>query len=431
MNLLDDGEIRSLSAKLQQNAANGLYQVSDLILEQDGQTYQFVDLVMEGGGALGIALVGYVYALEQANIRFLGVGGSSAGAIVALLLSCLDKRTVAKGDRLAAILSEMDMLSFIDGSFFAAALSKLLGKERAVGKKIRGFLLFILSSGSLMSRLGWNPGKKFLAWLTVCLNDAGVYTMDDAKKIIDYMPADLKHRIYGRNFVRPEASLKMVAADITTSSKVVFPQMAPLYWKDPDALNPALFARASMSIPGFFQPMVVRGISKLSNIEEKWFNLCAFEGKIPDKITFSDGGLLSNFPISLFHQPRVPNAPTFGARLGSYSRVVSEISSIGGYAWNLFNSLRHHSDYDFIYQNPDYQRLIAYIPTSGHNWLNFQMSDEEKRVLFRKGMKAAYDFLEEFDWHTYKEIRREQQALAMSLSRLRKPGRLDRKAKMI
>ena len=36
---------------------------------------------MEGGGVLGIALTGYTYILEQAGIRFLGVGGTSAGSI--------------------------------------------------------------------------------------------------------------------------------------------------------------------------------------------------------------------------------------------------------------------------------------------------------------------------------------------------------------
>ena len=175
-----------------------------------------------------------------------------------------------------------------------------------------------------------------------------------------------------------------------------------------------------MSIPGFFQPMEVSGISTITDIAEKWKNLCSFSGRIPDRITFSDGGLLSNFPISLFHQQHVPSAPTFGARLGSYSRVVNEISSIGNYAGGLFNALRHYSDFEFIYQNPDYQRLITYIPTAGHNWLNFFMSDEEKLSLFKKGMIAAYEFLETFDWPTYKEIRREQRALDVSLSRFGK-----------
>ncbi|MBA3706162.1 MAG: Patatin, partial [Bacteroidetes bacterium] len=38
---------------------------SDVI---DG-VHQYVDLVMEGGGVLGVALAGYVYVLEQMNIR--------------------------------------------------------------------------------------------------------------------------------------------------------------------------------------------------------------------------------------------------------------------------------------------------------------------------------------------------------------------------
>lgn len=46
--------------------------ISDLV---DDNNLQYVDLVMEGGGVLGIALTGYTYALEQAGIRFLGIGG--------------------------------------------------------------------------------------------------------------------------------------------------------------------------------------------------------------------------------------------------------------------------------------------------------------------------------------------------------------------
>lgn len=37
--------------------------------------------VMEGGSVLGIALTGYTYVLQQAGIRFLGIGGTSAGSI--------------------------------------------------------------------------------------------------------------------------------------------------------------------------------------------------------------------------------------------------------------------------------------------------------------------------------------------------------------
>ena len=64
----------------------------------DENGHQYVDLVMEGGGVLGLALVGYIYILEQAGIRFIGIAGTSAGSIAALLLSAIDVPRPINGD---------------------------------------------------------------------------------------------------------------------------------------------------------------------------------------------------------------------------------------------------------------------------------------------------------------------------------------------
>lgn len=421
MDILNDSEIRSLSDKLQEKAAQGGYVVSDLLLNRNGQTLQFVDLVMEGGGTLGIALVGYIYAMEKAGIRFLSIGGSSVGAIVSLLLACCGSRTEEKAERLADLISDMDMASFIDGGIFCGALSRLLGSGKAGDKKWRVVLLGLLSGRTLFKKLGLNPGDRFLAWLTQCLTKYGVYSLDDAMKVIRHIPEGLSHRLHGDDYPAPVAELKIVAADLTTQSKIVFPEMAALYWERPGEVNPALFARASMSIPGFFRPMEVSGVANIVNSTENWQNLCSFEGRIPDKITFADGGLLSNFPISLFHEAGVPPAPTLGARLGSFYRTVNEIHTLGQYGGSLFSSLRHYSDYDFIYQNPDYRNLITYIPTQGHNWLNFYMDDAEKLTLFKKGMVAAHAFLENFDWSGYKKIRLAKQNYEPVFATAQKP----------
>jgi hypothetical protein len=50
--------------------------ISDLKGNLNGKEYQFVDLVLEGGVMLGIALLGYTYALEKNNIRFLSIAGT-------------------------------------------------------------------------------------------------------------------------------------------------------------------------------------------------------------------------------------------------------------------------------------------------------------------------------------------------------------------
>src|SRR5437868_11761036 len=46
-----------------------------------------VDLVFEGGGVKGIALVGAVAVLEERGFQFQNLAGTSAGAIVATLLA--------------------------------------------------------------------------------------------------------------------------------------------------------------------------------------------------------------------------------------------------------------------------------------------------------------------------------------------------------
>ena len=49
------------------------------------------DLVLEGGGVKGLALVGAVTGLHDAGYAFPRVAGSSAGAVVACLVAALQK----------------------------------------------------------------------------------------------------------------------------------------------------------------------------------------------------------------------------------------------------------------------------------------------------------------------------------------------------
>ena len=94
---------------------------SDIV---DARGLQYIDLVMEGGGMLGIALVGYTWALEQAGIRFLGIGGTSAGSINALLLAALGAPGDAKSPKLLQELASLDFNRFIDGDSDARDLIK-------------------------------------------------------------------------------------------------------------------------------------------------------------------------------------------------------------------------------------------------------------------------------------------------------------------
>jgi NTE family protein len=338
------------------------------------------------------------------------MGGSSVGAIVALLAYSCGGRLEAKSEKLAAIVGDMNLGEMVDGNLFARNLSKLLGKKDAVLRPVRTAIGALLTLPTILDKLGINPVEKLYNWISSRLNENGVYTLDDLQKLIETLPNGLSDRETGAAITDYDTSLRIVVADITTSTKVVFPEMAEMYWQEPRYINPACFARASASIPLFFQPFIVDGISHIIEKSEKWERLGSFTGTLPNKVSFADGGLLSNFPIDLFERHGVPRAPTFGARLGSNMRSSQEIDRLEQYARQLFDTFRHYADYDFIFKNPLYKHLITHINTDKYNWLDFSMSFEDKLALFREGVLAGYGFLECFDWAKYKKLRSSERA---------------------
>src|SRR5689334_7232857 len=74
----------------------------------DAEGHQYVDLVQEGGGVLGIALVGYTYVLEKMGIRFFSMAGTSAGSINTMLLACAGNKEDEKSDKIVEKLAALD-----------------------------------------------------------------------------------------------------------------------------------------------------------------------------------------------------------------------------------------------------------------------------------------------------------------------------------
>jgi NTE family protein len=375
---------------------------SDVI---DDQGNQYVDLVMEGGGVLGVALVGYTYVLEEMGLRFLRVGGTSAGSINALLVAGLGTPQERKSEKIVKALASVDFWRFVDGGRAARAFVQTLVRHPSLpGLGFRG--LWVLRT--IFKMLGLNPGEAFYGWLSGLLSGDGVKTTRDLRERMMTMPAGLRTRD-GKSFSPdPEIwPLALVAADVSTQTKAAFPEMAPLYWNDSERVDPALYVRASMSIPGFFYPLRIPNVPQGTEARQRWTDLASHEGDPPPTATFVDGGIMSNFPIDLFHVPdKEPAAPTFGAKLGPDERRSTEIDSPQRLGAAVFSSASHTLDYDFIKRNPDYRKLVAYIDTGNHGWLAFDMDDKDKVDLFVRGARKAGEFLTGFDWEEYKDIRR-------------------------
>lgn len=445
--------IQAIHAELKAKYPQGI-KMSDLV---DDNGHQYVNLVQEGGGVLGIGLVGFTYVLESMGIRFWRLAGTSAGAINTILLAAIKSKQDAKSkDILGYLTSDADQLmKFVDGYWILQPLLKLILNKSRVIKGIiialvtvlvlwfvallvnvffhsQALSLFIIIAGIvfllvggyityLVKRFkrhdyGLNPGRVFTEWISAILKENEADSLGKLKKKAYLEATQLLNITKDRqesqdSTVRTVAGsdIVMVACDITTEMKVEFPKNARLYWDDPDNVNPAEFVRASMSIPFFFEAKCSPAIDA-SNKEtlQEWRKI-NYTGKLPPKSLFTDGGIISNFPINVFHNPnvRVPRLPTIGVRFGtgtsSYNKNI--FKGLPNFFEAIFSTVRFHFDKDFLVKNNFYDKYVARIDIRDFNWLNFGLSNEEKVNLFIKGAEAARNFLLTFDWDKYKAER--------------------------
>lgn len=376
-------------------------QFSDLI---DDSGNQYIELVQEGGGVLGVALIGYTWMLEQMGIRFFSLAGTSAGSINAMMLAGLGDVSQPKSGKVMEALVSKNLYDFVDGSNDSKDfITALIEKAKRVKLIWKGWQVI----DEIFDDLGLNPGDDFLNWLTGFLNTNGITTLKELNERFSKLPSGLHIREgVDRTMEGLDPRLAIISADLTTETKVEFPRMANLYWAHPEPVNPGLFVRASMSIPYFFSPLQITDIPDGPEARKNWEDTVSYMGEPPQTCYFADGGILSNFPIDVFHKRNtVPRLPTFGIRLGDNRNQANRISNPTNLFGAMFNSLRHLHDYDFILKNPDYRLLIEKIDIGEHDWLNFGITDEAKVDLFVRGTQAAERFLRKFDWIEYKKIR--------------------------
>jgi len=434
----------------------GSFHVSDVLLdvEENGEArqLQFVNLVQEGGGVLGVALVGYTYVLEELGIRFLKLAGTSAGAINTLLMAAINRKQDKKSEIILDILANKNLFDFVDGHWLARTLIKMFVRSKDSSKKMfrwiiavimllvglyllnfyllgrnpyHGFtqavmmitsMFFLLVVGvgfwirHLFKRFdrngyGINPGKDFTDWISSILQDPDygpvIYSLKDLKNHLLEVPniyhrdgkdvSDLKVPKDGDEFIT------LISSDITSQMKVEFPKMWKLYWDDASQVNPADFVRASMSIPVFFEVFRIKDIpiDKVSGEWEKTLNMTP-PASPPTRAMLVDGGIISNFPINIFFNANVdkPRLPSFGVMLEDVIFKPKErFNSLGDFIYSIFNTVRFHYDKDFLIKHNDFEKTIGRIDVRKFNWLNFNIEGKEKLRLFKKGVEAATEFL--------------------------------------
>ena len=503
-----DEIVAAIKSKLS-NASGEIPAFSDLIKTETDvnghtQTFQYVNYVQEGGGVLGVGLLGYTYVLEKLGIRFYKLAGTSAGAINTVLTAAVNpenyKEVAIKKDsapllKSEAILYELmrkDLFELVDGANFARRVIKkfLMKKDyfgRLIDMVIMAIVILLAASATLgilsiviylidfaaiwqviklvlailvvvligmkvafyflgkkyiglfvRSKFGICTGNDFLRWITAILKKNGIEYTPDLEAVIKKNQEGVTLRQgraaeQNKGDTRPVSGpdLVLIASDITNQRKVEFPAMAKYYWDDVAKSCPAEFVRASMAIPIFFEPFVKK-VTRAPLTEEEQMILQNIPPDTstdkPCEVRFVDGGILSNFPINVFHNPtiKVARLPTFGVKLEDEEHEIpgkqkTLKQSLMRYVGSIFSTIRFYYDSDFLLKNRLYERTIGHVDVSKFNWLNFFLNEKDKVDLFRQGAEAAKIFFlggevwvdgkprqfAGFDWESYKQEREE------------------------
>ena len=198
------------------------------------------DLVLEGGGVKGIALVGAVFVLEERGYEFNRIAGTSAGSVVGALLAA-----GMPAAEMVEVMRSMDCTRFQDKG----------PEDRFPGGRLY----------SLLTQQGIYEGAYATKWLAGLLEPLGVRTFHDLRTGDAGLPPEQRYR------------LVVMASDVSNGRLRRLPWDYPALGYEPDNVLVVDAVRASTSVPFFFEPVKLRNPTTL---EETWM---------------VDGGLLSNF----------------------------------------------------------------------------------------------------------------------------------------
>jgi len=304
------------------------------------------DLVLEGGGVKGIALVGALSVLEERGYEFNRVAGTSAGAIVGAL--------VAAGfpaAELQTIMNEVDYRKFRDGHSWEQLL---------IGK-----------AAELLVSDGVYRGEYLRSWLGNLLEQRHVDTF-----------ADLPYQSSGHSLPSNEVGrLVVMASDISQGSLRRFPwDYSEHYGRDPLTQRVADAVRMSMSIPFFYQPVHLKAANGGSS-------------------SIVDGGMLSNFPVDVFDAPQgvEPRWPTFGIKLSvradAAQKAARPVKGVFSLAVAMLDTLTGFYDRMHI-DKPDVLARTIFIDTGGVKSTNFDIDKATQQMLYDNGRTAALRFLD-------------------------------------
>lgn len=316
------------------------------------QNCEIKNLVFEGAGIRGIAYAGVIDVLEKHDKlkQIEKVGGTSAGAITALMLS-LGYTSNEIGD----IISSTQFNKFNDGQFMF------------IGGLVRMNQLY-----------GWYRGEKFTKWLAALIEKR----TGNAEITFE----ELSLQGYKDLYITATCLNKQ---KLVLFSRENYPQM-----KVKDAV------RISMSIPLYFSAVFVDSTGKTYKKPDRTKNLDIMV----------DGGIIGNFPISIFDsieidsaskKHRIPNYETVGIRIDSDLQLQNdalsrelipiEIQSLGDYFSALYILIIENLNRNELTED-DWSRTIS-VSSVGISPRIKKLSKDQKEMLINSGREFTSKYI--------------------------------------
>jgi len=331
---------------------SGLIALSFAAIQESQNSTRYENLVFEGAGIRGIAYAGVIEELEKQGLidHIERIGGTSAGAITALMVSL-----GYTSSEIAAIISNTRFERFNDGKYF-----------------------FVGGLSRLKSRYGWYRANKFEAWL---------------ENIIETKTGNA-HITFAHLSALGYKDLYVTATCLNKQKLIIFSSDSYPDMKVKDAV------RISMSIPLYFEAVYIDSLGTVYDQPVKNIGL--------DLVV--DGGIIGNYPVFMFdsviidsnkNRSRIANPKTLGVRIDSDRQIESdttsgelasiEVNNMNDYMEAFYTLLLESTNRNALLPE-DWDRTIS-VSDKGIRPKVKRMSMEEKELLINSGRESTAKFL--------------------------------------
>jgi predicted acylesterase/phospholipase RssA/FMN phosphatase YigB (HAD superfamily) len=288
--------------------------------------------IFEGGGAKGLAHVGALKACEQRHIRFKGVAGTSAGAIVAGLFAVgygADELFMPDGNDGTRVFDQ-DYIALLGRTDWHRG-QDALGKVGKAAGKLGAFYSASASDDwrtpfSEWAQSAWRTCQIAYAWMQLgaslrplapAATDLGYFSLEGFQswyneKLASKLGMPAGHTV---TFADIDFDLRIISADLRASTMVVHSK------RTFPARSVAEAVAASICLPLIFKPQRFPG------------------GE--DAELHVDGGMLSNFPAWVFSDASrsfPDNSPVLGFELVNQSHALATRPSLSSFLQALLST---------------------------------------------------------------------------------------------